>query len=89
MLTADIVPVKRSPLIYGNDSMNLDIILTNLDCRGTESSLLGCQMNNRAVRHCDHSEDAGVRCGGMVVLYYADHVVMWLCLIGCSCVYGQ
>lgn len=41
------------------------------------------------MRYCDHSEDAGVRCGGMVVLYYADHVVMWLYLIGCSCVYGQ
>ena len=68
--TADVVPVKRSPVIYGNDSMNLDIILTNLDCRGTESSLLDCQRNNRVMRHCDHSEDAGVRCGGIVVLYY-------------------
>ena len=67
--TTEFVPVKRSPLVYGNDSMNLDIILTNLDCRGTESSLLDCQINNRAraMRQCDHSEDAGVRCGGIVL----------------------
>ena len=65
--TTEFVPVKRSPLVYGNDSMNLDITLTNLDCRGTESSLLDCQINNRAVRQCDHSEDAGVRCGGIVL----------------------
>ena len=64
--TTEFVPVKRSPLVYGNDSMNLDIILTNLDCRGTESSLLDCQINNRAMRQCDHSEDAGVRCGGIL-----------------------
>ena len=67
---ADVVPVKRSPLVYGNDSRDLDITLTNLDCGGTESSLLDCQINKRAMRLCDHSEDAGVRCGGIVVLYY-------------------
>jgi hypothetical protein len=72
--TADVVPVKRSPLVYGNDSMNLNIILTNLDCNGTESSLLDCQINSKAMRHCDHSEDAGVRCGGIVVLYYYNTV---------------
>ena len=59
------MPVKRSPLVYGYDSMNLDIILSNLDCRGSESSLLECQVNVRnRDTHCDHSEDAGVRCGG-------------------------
>ena len=63
--------MKKSPLIYGNDSMNLDIVLTNVDCRGTESSLLDCQVNNRAAMlRCDHSEDAGVRCGGSINLLY-------------------
>ena len=69
-------------MIYGNDIMNLDIILTNLACRGTELSLLDCQINNRAMRHCDHSEDAGVRCGGIGVLHfhrlYHDIVYNWL-----------
>ena len=69
--TADIVPVKRSPLVFGNNTMNLTIILSNLDCNGTESSLLDCQSNifNRAIamRDCDHGEDAGVQCGGIVV----------------------
>ena len=67
----DVVPVKRSPLLYGNASTNLDIILTNVDCSGTESSLLDCQVNNRAaMRRCDHSEDAGVLCGGNIICYY-------------------
>ena len=54
--------------MYGNDSMNLKVILSDLDCRGTESSLLNCQVNvhNRDTQVCDHSEDAGVRCGGML-----------------------
>ena len=68
--------MKRSPLVYGNDSRDLDIILTNLDCRGTESSLLDCQVNNRAMRNCDHSEAAGVRCGG-IVLYYIGAGRCW------------
>ena len=51
--------------------MNLDIILTNVDCRGTESSLLDCQVNNRAAMlRCDHSEDAGVRCGGILLIKF-------------------
>ena len=64
--TTDVVPVKRSPLVYGNDSMKLEIILNNLDCRGTESSLLECPNNvhNRVTQDCDDSELAGVRCGG-------------------------
>ena len=68
LFIADVVPVKRSPLVYGNDSRDLNITLTNLDCRGTESSLLNCPINNRGMRHCDHSEDAGVRCGGMLLI---------------------
>ena len=60
------MPVKRSPLVYGNSSSNLEIVLSNLDCRGTESSLLDCPVNthNGRIRECDHSEEAGVRCGG-------------------------
>ena len=52
--------------MYGTDSLNLDITLTNLDCTGTEKSLLSCQFNihSKALRTCESSEIAGVRCGG-------------------------
>ena len=76
LLIADVVPVKRSPLVYGNDSRDLDIILTNLDCRGTESSLLGCQINNREMRDCDRSEDAGVRCGGTLLIKIQQIIIV-------------
>ena len=53
-------------MIYGNDSTELEIILSNLDCRGNEPSLFDCQVNvhNRVTQECDHTELAGVRCGG-------------------------
>ena len=56
-------------MIYGNDSTELEIILSNLDCRGNESSLLDCQINvhNRDIQDCDHTELAGVRCGGRLM----------------------
>ena len=41
------------------------ILLDNLRCEGTESSLLNCA-RDQPIGHsdCDHSEDAGVACGG-------------------------
>ena len=41
-----------------------DILLDNVVCKGTESSLLGCRTNPIGQHNCDHSEDAGVRCEG-------------------------
>ena len=42
-----------------------DILLDNVVCRGTESSLLECNTNPTGQHNCDHSEDAGVRCEGI------------------------
>ena len=39
----------------------------NSICNGTESSLLECSTNPIGEHNCNHSEDAGVRCNGMVV----------------------
>ena len=39
------------------------IILDDLDCSGSESSLFDCSSDSPVLVHdCDHSEDAGVRC---------------------------
>ena len=39
-----------------------EILLDNLNCTGTERSLLQCGHNGLPVHNCRHSEDAGVTC---------------------------
>ena len=56
-------PVRRSGIKYGQGFGN--ILLDNILCTGRESSLLECSHNPLGVSNCDHSEDAGVVCGGM------------------------
>ena len=38
------------------------ILLDNLVCDGTESSLFNCSHNGVGLHNCDHSEDAGAVC---------------------------
>ena len=58
----DILPVRRSSATYGNGTGA--ILLSDLNCVGSEASLVGCPTSGTQSRVCDHSEDAGVRCGG-------------------------
>ena len=51
--------------MYGSGSDLSPIHLDNVICRGNESSLFDCQSNPVGQNNCDHSEDAGVKCGGM------------------------
>ena len=45
-------------------SGNGNILLDNVVCSGTESSLLECRTNPIGLHNCNNSEDAGVRCEG-------------------------
>ena len=46
------------------------ILLDNLACTGTESSLFTCPSNGIGIHNCAHSEDAGVVCQRMSIIYY-------------------
>ena len=43
------------------------IFLDNVQCSGSETSLLQCPSNTIGNNNCDHFTDAGVRCGGIYV----------------------
>ena len=40
------------------------ILLDNVHCTGTETTLLSCPNNGVGIHNCQHTEDAGVRCLG-------------------------
>ena len=46
------------------------IFLDQLDCSGSEESLLDCPSGRPVGLHqCDHTMDVGIRCQGMYCLY--------------------
>ena len=62
----DHVALKNGAEFFGS---GLDQIwLDNSVCNGDESSLLECNSNPIGQHNCDHSEDAGVICNGIVVV---------------------
>lgn len=68
VFTSDVLPVRSA--FFGQGSG--DVLLDDLTCTGNEQTLLDC--TNRSNRpllssDCDHSEDAGVKCQGMYLLY--------------------
>lgn len=56
------LPILQSSILYGEFDGDSSTLLTDLDCIGTEDNLFACP--RQQTRMCDHSEDAGVRCGG-------------------------
>ena len=60
---AGAIAVKGAEFGEGNGLILLDDVM----CRGSESSLLSCPRRNNAAllsSNCDHTEDAGVICQG-------------------------
>ena len=51
------------------------ILLDDVICSGTESDLLSCSHNGLRVHDCDHSEDAGVRCEGTLIINWSAYVL--------------
>ena len=57
---------------YGQGSGG--IFLDQVNCDGTESSLISCSSSGVGVHTCDHSRDAGVQCQGIVYYRFYDHI---------------
>ena len=50
--------VRNAPFGQGTDP----VLLYNVGCTGTESSLLNCSLDGTYLHYCLHSNDAGVVC---------------------------
>ena len=82
-------------MLYGEFDGNSSPLLTDLDCNGTESNLFVCSMEEEE-RMCDHSEDAGVRCGGERLYLYCvtrctafkEEMLYECTYLICSCMRG-
>ena len=70
-VSVDAIPLRGADFGGGSG----DILLDNVVCRGTESSLLECRINPIGQHNCDHSEDAGVRCEGTCILYFHVNLI--------------
>lgn len=42
------------------------IWLDNVDCTGSEDSIINCDHNGFGVHNCDHTEDIGIICGKFI-----------------------
>ena len=60
----DVVALGRAYFGSGSGEIYLDSVM----CNGSEGALQQCTASPIGVHNCDHSEDAGVRCGGIVVI---------------------
>ena len=58
-----------------------DIILDNIICTGEESTLFECGHNPLRENNCEHSEDAGVQCGGTYayLFVYTQYIHLHMC----------
>ena len=59
----DVVALGRAYFGSSSGAIYLDSVV----CNGSEGTLLQCTASPIGVHNCDHSEDAGVRCGGIII----------------------
>ena len=58
------------------------IFLEGLECDGMEGSLLDCPMNMElGLSFCDHSDDAGIRCYGDIIVLQGDINISFIIII--------
>ena len=69
MFHIEVAAVKRA---YFGSSENRSIYLDNMQCTGDEDSITECIYSTMI--NCDHSEDAGVVCGGNQTNYWVLNV---------------
>jgi len=67
----------RNDAFYGQGSG--EIWLDDLNCVGTERSIVNCSHRGWGIENCDHSEDAGVKC--IIGNFYLEGAVYWHCLL--------
>ena len=54
------ISVARSHVYFGSGTGS--IFMDDINCVGSETSILACQYRGWGRHNCDHDEDAGVRC---------------------------
>lgn len=57
--------IKAAKHAEFGEGENLKIILDDVQCEGTEETLLDCQHAGVGIHNCGHYEDAGVVCGNL------------------------
>lgn len=66
--------IPRYGAFYGQGSGA--ILLSNLQCTGSELKLLDCARDAYSVKSCQHYEDAGVKCQGSLALTNFNYLLI-------------
>ena len=69
MLPENTVVAKATPFGAGSG----EILLDNVQCNGSESSLMSCVSSPLRANKCQHKNDAGVICTGTYVISHLLH----------------